>query len=74
MAEAKRFFTMAEVAEELNVCEDTIKQWRRKGNTYQVNFIKYVTFMGGKPIISVENLKNYLNDLPAMNEVVGQEI
>ena len=69
----KRFFTMAEVAEELNVCEDTIKQWRKPGVSDPSNFTVYVTFIGKKPIVSKNNLERFLDGLPPVNSVGGGE-
>lgn len=59
----KRYYNMFELARELGVGEWTLKEWRKRGTLG-----KYVTKLGGKPIITIQNLDWFLNAMPAMNE------
>lgn len=60
----KAFFTMRELAGEMEVSVETIKGWRKKRKIV----CKYITFIERKPIMTAENYRRFISNLPSVAE------
>lgn len=65
----KDWYSMKDAAEFLEVSEETVKDWQNKSKPDPSGFCNYITRIGKRPIISRQNMLNFLNGLEPLSRI-----